>query len=822
MKQSVFIMVCLSGMCLFGHAENKSETINEGEGVAAADTSRVVDLEEAVVVASPKQTDKLRNQAVSSTVMVSGENMPPGSPTLNDISGCAANFIMPAYGSSQSAAIYIRGVGSRLNTPAVGLYVDNVPTVERSAYSFNLLGVNRIDVLRGPQATLYGRNAMGGLIRLYTINPLRRQGTDIATGFSSRDARWYGSVNTNQKLNDRTGLSLGAYYDGNHGTWRNVTTKERTGGKTQGGVRGRLVYQKDRWNFDFTASYEHTDEDAYPYFYDGTVSGPEALPEAIGQITANRNSSYRRHLLNTGLTAAYTAPLFTVSSVTGYQLLADRMVMDQDFLALDYYTLKQKQNANTLTEEIVLKSLAGKRWEWTGGLYGMWEAMRTHGPVRFYEDGVGMINSNIASHIPTPSITIVNPRTGRPVTQSMPMYLQLTDASFEVPGYFRAPVLGGAAFFQNTLHDCLIPRLGLTLGLRLDYEHQQFHYVSGGPVDYHFSMPTHSVSADMATTTVLRGNLRNDYTHLLPKAAVQYDFPRGKGNVYLSVSKGLRAGGYNGQMFSDLMNTVMQNDMMTGVRDYCYDVMTQHAERIPAMKDMFLSIRQAIVDNIPLTELPSVSETVTYKPEYCWNYEAGAHLNLFDNALAADVSVFYTDTHDQQIARFSPSGLGRMMVNAGQSHTCGAEVALNSRLFDNRLSLSANYGYTHAIFYRYNAGNGIDYTDNRVPFIPEHTMGIMADFCQPVSGSFLNAITIGANASGFGRMYWTESNAACQNFYAVMGAHMALDFGKVSIDLWGKNLNQRSYKTFYFESMNRGFYQKGMPMQLGVDLRFRL
>ena len=81
---------------------------------------------------------------------------------------------------------------------------------------------------------------------------------------------------------------------------------------------------------------------------------------------------------------------------------------------------------------------------------------------------------------------------------------------------------------------------------------------------------------------------------------------------------------------------------------------------------------------------------------------------------------------------------------------------------------------------------------------------------------------MGANASGFGRMYWTESNDACQNFYAVMGAHMALDFGKVSIDLWGKNLNQRSYKTFYFESMNRGFYQKGMPVQFGVDLRFRL
>ncbi len=822
MKELILLSLFATAHVLFAGAENRDAAVYGEETTVQADTIRTIDMEEAVVVASPKQTDKLRNMPVSSTVIVSGENAPQNGASLNDISGYAANFHMPSYGSSQSAAIYIRGVGSRLNTPAVGLYVDNVPTVERSAYSFNLLGISRIDVLRGPQATLYGRNAMGGLLRINTINPLRKQGTNIATGVSTRDARRYVSVMTNQKASESLGYSVGAYYDRNHGVWHNSTTGSRTGGKMQGGVRGRVVYQKDKWNLDFTASYEHTDEDAYPYFYDGVVQGEETLSDAVGQISANRNSSYRRHLLNTGLTASYKLPLFTLSSVTGYQLLADRMYMDQDFTGLDYYTLKQKQNANTLTEEIILKSLPQKRWEWTGGLFGMWEAMRTHGPVRFYGDGVGMINANVASHIPTPVITVTNPRTGRPVTQSMPMYLEVTDASFLLPGYFRSPVLGGAAFFQGTVHDCFIPRLGLTLGLRLDYEHQQFHYVSGGPVDYHFSMPTHSVSADMATTTVLRGNLRNDYTHLLPKAAVQYDFPRGKGNVYLSVSKGLRAGGYNGQMFSDLMNTVMQNDMMTGVRDYCYDVMTQHAERIPAMKDMFLSIRQAIVDNIPLTELPKVSDAVTYRPEYCWNYEAGTHLDIIDKTLNVDVSVYFTDTHDQQIARFSPAGFGRMMVNAGQSHTCGLEAALNSRLLNNKLSLSANYGYTHAVFHKYSVGNGIDYTGNRIPFIPEHTMGVVADFCQPLKGSLLRAITIGANISGFGRMYWTESNDVYQNFYALLGTHLKFDFNKVSVDFWGRNLTQESYKAFYFQSMNRGFYQKGMPMQCGVDVRLSL
>ena len=79
-------------------------------------------------------------------------------------------------------------------------------------------------------------------------------------------------------------------------------------------------------------------------------------------------------------------------------------------------------------------------------------------------------------------------------------------------------------------------------------------------------------------------------------------------------------------------------------------------------------------------ELPEVSEATRYKPEYTWNYEVGSHLTLCEGRLLADLSAFYMDTRNQQIAKFAENGLGRITVNAGKSHSYGAEASLRAAL----------------------------------------------------------------------------------------------------------------------------------------------
>lgn len=114
--------------------------------------------------------------------------------------------------------------------------------------------------------------------------------------------------------------------------------------------------------------------------------------------------------------------------------------------------------------------------------------------------------------------------------------------------------------------------------------------------------------------------------------------------------------------------------------------------------------------------------------------------------------------------------------------------------------MMANYGFTHATFTSYDAGeqvvtdeNGesqrvhVDYTGNRVPFAPAHTLGASADFTQPLNRGLWRSVTVGLNVSGCGDIYWNEQNSMRQKFYALMGAHVGGQLGSwLHFDFWAK------------------------------------
>ena len=226
-----------------------------------------------------------------------------------------------------------------------------------------------------------------------------------------------------------------------------------------------------------------------------------------------------------------------------------------------------------------------------------------------------------------------------------------------------------------------------------------------------------------------------------------------------------------------------------------------------------------------------------YKPEYSWNYETGSHLTLFNGVLMADMSAFYMRIHNQQVAKFADSGLGRYTANAGKSRSCGVELTLRANITDN-WSVDANYGYTHATFKEYltNTIGGydntrkplfvpIDYSGKYVPFAPQQTYNIGTQYVWHMSERFLvKDITLHADYSGIGRTYWTEANDVYQRAYGLFNARLSAQIGKLlQVDLWGRNLLNKDYATFYFDgsSANAGFMQKGRPTQGGIDLRFK-
>lgn len=779
------------------------------------DSIKNFDIEEAVVVASPKETQQLRRQALSVSLFDAQQITNRQINSLKSLSSYAPNVHIPTYGSRLTSACYIRGIGSRINTPAVGLYVDNVPYVDKSSYDFSFKGIERIDVLRGPQGTLYGRNSMGGIVRVFTADPITHHGTTLSAGWTSRTGGRRASLTTYAHPAPQMGLGLSAYYEGANGFFRNAATSNKQDGSDAAGARARWSWRPtDVVRIDWTASYEYSDEDACPYFWQGTLTDNVFTPRPEGELLSqNRPSSYRRQLANTGLSVEHRLPRVTLSSITSFQHLTDRLFMDQDFTAADVFTLEQRQFINTVTEEIALKSPEGhRRWEWSTGLFGMYQHLRTTCPVTFYADGLTMLNRQLAAVLPTrPAISIAF--TGN----ELPFNARLVTPSSNL-----------ALFHQSTINDILTPGLSLTLGLRVDYDNRQLTLNSpSSAVPFHFGMqmgPSMSFNTDLSADAAFSGHLHNDSWQVLPKASINYQLPDGLGNIYTTVSKGYRAGGYNIQSYSELSQSALKRSMMQEVKSYS----TATINRLPlpdASKQAIIGSMSAKLDEL----IPAAPEvrTLHYKPEYTWSYEAGIHHNLAGKTLQLDLSTFYMKTRDQQLARFAPTGLGRVMVNAGRSRSLGVEAALRSILLHERLQLSATYGYTRATFTNYDLGTSttnqrIDYTGNRVPFVPEHTFSLAADYRHPLSTPLLTAFALGADLRAAGSIMWDEANTFSQPLYATLNARLSLDFRpNITLTAWASNLTNTHFATFAFNSMNNRFAQPTTPRHFGVDLTWK-
>ena len=244
---------------------------------------------------------------------------------LKKVSTLAPNFFIPDYGSRMTSSIYVRGLGTRIEQPVVGMNVDNVPVLNKDCYDTDLVDIERIEVLRGPQSTLYGRNAMGGAVNLYTLSPLSYQGVRLGAEYGSgghckfRAASYY-------KLEPGLGMAVTAFYTRTGGFYENAHTGEKCDRERMGGGRMKLQWRGRRGlQIDNTLAFSVLDQGGYPYAYAGETLRDEAGRPIIrpGEIRYDDPCSYGRTAVSDGLTLRYDAARFSVSSITSYQFSDD-------------------------------------------------------------------------------------------------------------------------------------------------------------------------------------------------------------------------------------------------------------------------------------------------------------------------------------------------------------------------------------------------------------------------------------------------------------------------------------------------------------------
>ena len=803
MKKIVFTVLTTAVM-LPVMAEQKTEL---------SDSSRVYDLDEVVVVSQNKEFMKLRQQPMSSTVLTGHEIGSLGVRDLRDMSDFVPAFVMPSYGARFTSSIYVRGIGSRINSPSMGIYVDDIPLMNKSAFNSHTWQLDRVDVLRGPQGTLYGINTEGGLVRQYTKNPLRYQGTDVKLGIGTH---FYCNVEVAHynKVNDKFAFSIGAFYDGTNGFWKNTLTGERADDMNEAGGRLRLVYQPtERLSFDWTADYQFVRQKAYPY----GVLDPES-----GKVQTDPNqdtqSMYRRNMLNTGLAVKYQGCGFDFHSNTSYQFLKDNLLMDNDYSDIDFIIVDQYQLSNALTQEFSFKSNNQSRWRWTSGVFGSYQWLKTTAPNTFGTAFGSMMKQQMRLNQAEASIynAILSSMTARMPEAAAKAAIEQAGGvnvgvQMLVPCQFHTPQFNLGIFHESNID--LTDHLTATLGLRYDYTHSKIKYDTSGDFRLKFSIMGQDALARVVS--LYQHDEKTDFSQLLPKVGLTYKFDDGS-NIYATVTKGYRAGGFNVQMFGDIIQNDIQGNASI-IMAAAQQAQTTHQD-----------VEQTVVQDD--AKYAALYEGIRFKPEESWNYEVGTHLNLFNNLIHADISLFYMQIHNQQLSVFtSDYGFGRRMVNAGKSYSCGLEAMLRGGALSNHLSWSLGYGYTHAAFKDYTTkasssatAEVIDYKDKKVPYVPEHTLSALVDYRFDFADSFVKSLTVGANMNAQGKIWWDEANTYSQKFYAVLGAHVSVDLGICTLNLWGRNLTDTNYNTFAFSSKATGkevfMAQRGNPIQLGMDV----
>ena len=824
MKKTLFVLL-MTGMSLCSHA-----TVSHP---AVADTSRVVDLDEVIIVAQPKEQVRLRLQPVSSNVFGSEQLQQLNVHDLSQLSQFVPSFVMPSYGSRLTSSMYVRGIGSRINNPAVGVYYDNIPLMSKAAFNNHFYMLDRVDIMRGPQGTLYGQNTEGGLVRVYSKNPMNYQGTDIRLGIGNGLYRNV-EVAHHHRPSERLAFTVAGFYSGLKGFIDNTQFDEKNDKSLEAGGKARLIWQpSEKLKFDWTVDYQWVNQNGFGYGESDQVvdSGVmEAIYPDMNNVkdpATTIMNGYKRNMLNTGLNITRAiggdvqSPTLLFTSTTSYQFLQDHMLMDQDYMVPDYLRLEQRQKMSALTQEFVLRSHDRNRWQHATGLFGSYQWLRTDAPVAFGDAITGPIGQAITNAMKSAMQGSMYPRMYQQmlqqmIAQGMPQAVAEKQAAaaaqsavdaalagvnmsaeMAVPESFKTPQMTLAAFHESNI--LLTDRLKLTLGLRfnidkvkVDYDALAYMNMTGGTAERQATYHLTSHVADSRSKS---------FTQLLPKLGLTYSLNENLGNVYALVSKGYRAGGYNFQMFSDILQTDLnahQQDAMRG--DYDVEHTTQ--------------------------DYDNINETIAYKPEESWNYEVGTHLNLFDGKAHFDLALYYMQIRNQQLSIMEPnSNYGRIMVNAGKSHSCGLEATLRGRAIDNALDWGVTYAFTNAKFEEYtvaknNSTNSasnvdLDYKDNYIPFVPQHTFSAVADY-------HIGQFTIGANVAGQGKIWWDEANTYNQKLYATLGAHADYDFGPVVVSLWGRNLTDTKYNTFAVQSSAAGgtryFAQRANPLQLGVDV----
>jgi len=446
------------------------------------------------------------------------------------LQGAVPNLnIVQGRGSSNATNIYIRGIGQpdALQTfdPAVGVYVDDVYLSRIRGNQLDLLDVDRIEVLRGPQGTLYGKNTIGGAIKFVTRKPGQqfRANASLAVGsYNQLELK----ASASGPLSDTLAVGVSVLRSKRDGFVRDPVLDRRYNDKDTVGARGDIAFTpSSRFRFDVSADYSHDDAalnvgapiNELRHLFSNTVILPLQQDPADYDFKARTtpglpNSTRLSHWGTSGTATYDVTDALTLKSITAYRKLHTKDYIDIDATQKEVGDVLVDVHQHQFSQELQL-AYTGERLTGVAGLYYLKERNQSHQEA-YADDLVDL----------TPFRGIFPDVVLGP--SNFPTFLRTIDDNLKTKSY---AAYGNASY-------AITPKLRLSGGIRLTREDK----------DYFRTTSTFSSSPLLTSVAPFIFTGKDHWTNVSPMASIDYQFtPTTMG--YLRYAKGFKSGGFNGR-----------------------------------------------------------------------------------------------------------------------------------------------------------------------------------------------------------------------------------------------------------------------------------
>jgi len=456
-----------------------------------------------VTVSAQKTEQDIQLIPLSISALSANQVQAYGIRSIRDIRTLIPNLYAGNPGDGRNV-VSVRGIVSTSYDPAVATYIDGVNQFGLDTYLSDLLDVERIEVLRGPQGTLYGRNAMGGVINIIT-----RQPGSTTSGFAGIDAGSFGQQRYSLGVRtplipNKLFLGVTGMYNLQNGIYSNDFTKARFD-KLSGIMGSYFLKYLANDQLSMVLNVKHNanrNNGAFPLA--GSMSAAFENPFRVNQ---NATTQMVDNLINASFAVNYAAEQLSISSQTAYQsnYRYYKSPIDGDFSPLDIVSIqnnfgKEWNKVQVLTQEFKFSSPAAldSRLKWTAGLYGFYQYSPTKQGTH-YGKAAGLFGSPIINFTELSTNTSKN--------------------------------MGGAAYAQLTY--AISTELIASAGLRYDYEHKKLSGFDEIVMDGKLPAATPDFDRDWKS-----------YHAFSPKVSLAYQ-PWVHNSWYASYNRGFRSGGIN-------------------------------------------------------------------------------------------------------------------------------------------------------------------------------------------------------------------------------------------------------------------------------------